>query len=85
MEAALILLTYALSSALVYSDGAFGIMYRIRNHELVKEFGVFDCFLCCSFWVAVLVSIPTGDILMFAYAWGGAVIVDKFFTWLFTK
>lgn len=85
MEAIVLLITYALTSALVYSDGAFGIMYRIRDIEWVKDFGLLECYLCTSFWVGLVVSLLSGDIWLIGWAWGGSVIVDKFINWVLTK
>lgn len=85
MEAVALLLTYAITSALIYSDGAFGIMYRIRNIKWVKEFGIFDCFICTSFYPALAISFIANDFWLMGWAWGGSIIVDKLLIWMFTK
>lgn len=83
---ALILGTYALSASLLYSDGAWGLMYRIRNNESVKDFGLLECYICTSFWIAALLTFVFGFVWWYGLiAWGATVIVDKILISLFTK
>lgn len=86
MEAlAIILGTYAITLALTESDGAFGVMYKIRNNKAIKNFGLFECHLCTSFWVAVFLSLAFGMPLMTLIAWGSSVLIDKIVTTLYVK
>lgn len=85
MEAVAILLTYSLTLSLTVSDGAWGLLAKIRNNERMKDFGLFECFMCVSLWVSMAVAIVLGDPILFAWGWGGSIIVNHFFTWLFTK
>lgn len=82
----LILGTYALSTAITQSDGPWGVLYRIRNNELVKDFGLLECFICVSMWVSILLTIIMGLPWYFILiAWGASLIIDKLLLYLFTK
>lgn len=83
---ALILGTYALTSSVMYSDGPYSVLYRIRNNEAIKDFGVLECFMCASIWVSIILTFILGlEWLYCLIAWGAAIIIDKILTWLFTK
>lgn len=78
--ATLILGTYAITLALTESSGPYGILERIRNVKWVKDFGVLECQLCCSFWVALSLCIALGRLDMILVTWGGSVVLDKLIT-----
>lgn len=69
--------TYAISLALTQADGPFGIIYKIRTHTAVENFGALGCFLCTAFWVALALCLITGNLSLLFIAWGGAIIIDK--------
>lgn len=78
--ATLILGTYALTLALTESSGPYGILERIRNMRWVKDFGVLECQLCCSFWVALSLCIALGRLDLYFIAAGGSVLLDRLVT-----
>lgn len=82
MEAvALIFGTYVITAALIYSDGPWGLLYKARNNNLIKDFGVLECFLCSSLYVAIVLTFVIGlDWWYSLIAWGTSVIVDKIIT-----
>lgn len=75
--AGLILATYVLTLVLIQSDGPWGIIYKIRSNKFIDSFGILNCFICTSFWIALLISILAGNIFYLFIYWGGAVIIDK--------
>lgn len=85
-ELGVILITFMGSSALMYSSGAYGALERVRSLEKVKNFGIFDCYLCLSFWVALFATIAvSGSWQLFAIAWGFSYLADKLLTLLTFK
>lgn len=73
-----ILATYVITCVLLYSDGAWGSLARLRNNESVKCFGLLDCFLCLSFWVALIVTVVSNNAWAeFFIIWGTAYIIDQ--------
>lgn len=83
---ALILGTFASTYALIYSDGPWGVIYRVRNLEAMKDFGILECFICTSFWVSIIITFTLGlHWWILLIGWGASVIIDKLLTYLFTK
>lgn len=78
MEIALILATYVVTCVFVYSGGAWGSLEQLRNKPWMKRFGLLDCFLCTSFWVAGIATLIAGaNIGQFFIAWAVAYIIDS--------
>lgn len=67
---------YGISWALVYSDGAWGIMSKIRSVSLVEGFGILNCLACTSFWVSLPVAFMI-DPIAWLGIWGAVIIVDN--------
>lgn len=74
---AILLGTYVITLVLTESEGAFGLLYEMRNIEWVDKFGIFNCHLCTSFWVALGLSLAFGQPLMILIAWAFSTVVDK--------
>lgn len=73
-----ILGTYVLTCVLAYSGGAYGSLEAFRNKPSVKSFGLLECFLCISFWIALLMTLIAGGTWMtFFIVWGSAFIIDQ--------
>lgn len=76
--AALILGTYVISAGLIYSDGAWGIIYNLRSNKIIKDFGVLECFLCTSFYVSIALTALLGIHWLYIFiGWGASVLIDK--------
>lgn len=75
--ASLILGTYALTLAATESSGPYGILERIRNVKPVKDFGVLECQLCCSFWVALSLCIAFERLDLYFVAVGGSIVLER--------
>lgn len=73
----LILATYVITLVLVDSEGAWGLLYKFRNLAKVDNFGLLNCFVCTSFWVALIAVLLTAHYELFFIAWAGAVIIEK--------
>jgi len=75
---ALILGTYAISAVFIYSGGPWGSLGVLRNIRAIKNFGLLECFLCTSFWIALALTLalhlPGWYILI---GWGGAFLIDQ--------
>lgn len=77
------LIVVVITSSLVYSDGAWGIMEKIRSNKYIKSLGILDCFLCTSFWVSLpftfffagYTGYFTGFILALG-VWGLSYVID---------
>lgn len=69
MEALVIIgsvfIVYYITLALTQSDGAWGLMARIREIPALKDFGLLECFLCTSAWVSLVVSLILFDDWLF--------------------
>lgn len=76
----LILGTYVITLSLTQSDGAWGILYKLRHNKHIEDFGILDCFLCTSFWVSLILCISFQNIPLFFIVWGISVILDKLLT-----
>lgn len=74
---AAILATYVLTLALTQSDGAWGVMARIRQHKPIDDFGLLNCFLCTSAYIAMFIGLLFWSVEIFFISWAGAVIIDK--------
>jgi len=72
--------TYVITLVLTESDGAFGILHKFRNLKWVDDFGLFNCHLCTSFWVALALSLAFAQPLMVLIAWAFSTVVDKIVT-----
>lgn len=73
-----ILATYVITAVFLYSDGAYGILGRLRSNDKVMRFGLLECFLCLSFWVALLLILVGGGTWQsFFIVWGSAFIIDQ--------
>lgn len=80
-EIAVIFATFMSTSALMYSSGAYGALERFRTLAKVQNFGIFDCFLCLSFWLALFyTAIVEGSWELFFLAWGVSYLADKLLT-----
>jgi len=80
VEIAVILGTYVVTSVFVYSYGPFGVLEDLRNVPLIRRSGLLDCFLCTSFWVALVLCMVFGRLDAFFIAWGAATVLDKLIT-----
>lgn len=74
--ATLILGTYAITLVFTQSEGPYGIIYRLRTNKAVDNFGLFNCFLCTAFWVALLLCLLTNNLGLLLIAWGGATVIN---------
>ncbi len=73
-----IMATYAITSVLVYSGGAYGRLEAFRQKLSVKRFGLLECFLCTSFWVGLIaVWCIGGSWNQFFIVWGVTFILDQ--------
>ena len=81
----LILAAYCLTLALTQSEGAWGIMEKVRQNKHVANFGVFDCFLCTSFWVSLALVAAFNAWSAFFIVWGASVVLDKLIMALVVK
>lgn len=77
IELSLILGTYALTLALIESEGAWGFMEHIRNNRYIDDFGLLNCFLCTSFWVSIALCVAFGRLDLVLLAWGGSVVLER--------
>ena len=80
MIASLVLGVYTITLALTESAGPWGLLERLRNVKWVSDFGLLECGLCCSFWVALGLCIAFGRVDLYFIAWGGSVLLDKLVT-----
>ena len=78
--ASLILGTYTLTLALTESSGPWGLLERLRNVKWVSDFGLLECGLCCSFWVALALCIAFGRLDLYFIAVGGSVLLERLVT-----
>jgi len=72
----LVTAVYGVSYALVYLDGPFDIFERFRYLTLIKNFGVFGCLMCTSFWVSVLLGYQQGIVTILSI-WGACILIDN--------
>lgn len=72
-----ILATYALTIALTRSDGAWGILRRIRDNKHVSRFGVLECFLCTSLYVSLILCLLYGRFDLWLLVWGASVLINE--------
>lgn len=83
IEIVIIFATFMSTSAFMYSSGAYGALERFRNREAVLDFGLFECFLCLSFWFSLIFTFLFGAAWWFFFiAWGVSYIADKLLTML---
>ena len=78
--ATLILGTFALTLAATESSGPYGILERLRNVKWVKDFGVLECGLCCSFYTALGLCMAFGRLDLYFIAVGGSVLLERLVT-----
>lgn len=78
-----VLIVYALSWCLVYSDGAWGLLERFKNIKWVDSFGVLNCVPCTSFWISLMtfpLFLDAGMIVAFIISlgvWGAVVVLEQ--------
>lgn len=73
----LILATYVISLVLTESEGPWGLLYKFRSLPTIDNFGLLNCYICTSFWVAAIVTMSAAHTELFFISWGGAVIIEK--------
>ena len=76
----LILGTYTMTLALTESPGPWGLLERLRNIKWISDFGLLECGLCCSFWVALGLCVAFGRLDLYFIAWGGSVVLERLVT-----
>ena len=72
---AIILATYWLTSAVVYSAGPKNILFKLRH-----KYEFLECFICVSMWVAIamtLVAYLVPELVYVMAIAGGALLLDK--------
>lgn len=74
--ASLILGTFAFSLALTITEGPYGALYKFRRYKPIDDFGLLNCFICTSFWVALILCLIYGRFDLFLLAWGGANLIN---------
>ena len=68
-----VLAAYYLTTVFTNSDGPMGVFYLLRQIKAVKDFGMLECFICTSVWIAgVIILIPAFGILWTILAVAGA-------------
>lgn len=67
--------TYAITYVITDSSGAWGVLERVRVNQYISRFGLFECFLCTSFWVALVLS--RFDFTMLLLAWGVSFLAHQ--------
>ena len=72
----LILGTFVITSGLLYSDGPWGILYKLRANSFIKDFGAFECFLCISLYVSIVLCMVFNRFDLVLISWGSSVIID---------
>lgn len=73
----LILAVYAITLTFTFSEGPFGLIYKLRTNKAVDNFGLLNCFLCTAFWVSLIACLIAGRLDLFFITWGGATLIDK--------
>ena len=72
---AIILATYWLTSAVVYSAGPKNILFKLRH-----KYEFLECFICVSMWAAIattLVAYLVPELVYIMAIAGGALLLDK--------
>lgn len=77
MEIGIILGTYALSIALVESDGPYNMLSYIRNLNVVNNFGLLNCITCTSLWVAIALCMAFNRPDLILISWGSTVLIER--------
>lgn len=73
----LVFATFAVSYALVYLDGAWGLLCRLRAIPAIKRFGVLDCVACTSMYISFVFTLCAGFTpILFLGVWGIVVFLD---------
>ena len=85
IELSIVLGTYALTLALVESEGPWGIFDIIRHNRYIDNFGVLNCMICSSFWVSVALCVACQRIDLVLIAWGANVLIDRIVTAIMLK
>ena len=70
-----ILATYWLTSAIVYSAGPNNILFKLRH-----KYEFLECFICVSMWAAIATTLVTHLVPQLVYVMaiaGGALLLDK--------
>ena len=73
----LVLGTWVITAALTESSGPWGLLERLRNVKWISDFGLLECGLCCSFWVALGLCIAFGRLDLYFIAVGGSVLLER--------
>lgn len=76
----LVLGVYVITLAITESSGPWGLLDRLRNVKWIDDFGLLECGLCCSFWVALGLCIAFGRLDLYFIAVGGSVLLERLVT-----
>lgn len=76
-----ILAVYAVSYAIVYLDGPFELLEKLRSVRAVENFGVLMCINCISFWFSWVAVFVVGFQWWAALGiWGGVIVLNGLIT-----
>ena len=75
--ASLILGTWVTTLALTESAGPWGLLERLRNVKWISDFGLLECGLCSSFWVALGLCMAFERLDLILIAWGGSIVLER--------
>ena len=73
----LVLGVYAITLALTESAGPWGLLDILRRVKWISDFGLLECGLCCSFWVALGLCIAFGRLDLYFIAVGGSIVLER--------
>ena len=83
--ATLIIGTWAITTAFTESDGPYGSLYKLRKQKQINDFGLLECFLCTSFWVALTLCMAFQSPEYILIAWGVSTLTSKLLTAYMSK
>lgn len=75
-----VLATFGLVKGLIDSAGPYNIIAKLRSNRHMIDFGLFECAICLSFWIAALIAVIPSHSLesyilnLLSYA-GGAILL----------
>lgn len=72
--------TYVITLALTESSGPYGILERLRNVKWIRDFGLLECGMCCSFYTALGLCMAFGRLDLYFIAVGGSVLLERLVT-----
>lgn len=80
------LASFGVSFALVYLDGPYELLQRLRDFLEHKSIYILVCLSCVSFWVSGLLSLLIGvEWFEWLAAWGIVVILDKLISYIMVR